>query len=300
LPKLSRNPWWRRAYRERWAYLFLAAPLLLFAVFRLVPILITLALGFMDYVPGGAAAWVGGENYAYVWRDDLFWKALRNTFLYTLGVVPLGLAVALLLSWLIFRLKSGTWQVIFKSAFYLPGVASGAILALVWLWMFNPAYGLLNWLCSLVGLGPFRWTGDARSALPSLVLMALAGGHGAAVVLLTAAMGSIPETYYEAARLDGAKAWAEFRSITLPLLRPTLLYLVVTSTIASFQVFTQVLLMTGGGPYYATTTWVHLIYTDAFEFFDFGKAAAEATLLFVGLALVAVVQYRFLSTDVEY
>jgi multiple sugar transport system permease protein len=244
--------------------------------------------------------WVGEENYRYALRDDLFWKALRNTLLYTLAVVPVGLAISLLLSWLIFHLKSGAWQALFKSAFYLPGVASGAILALVWLWLFNPAYGLLNWFCSLVGLGPFRWTGDAQSALPSLVLMALAGGHGAAVVLITAAMGSIPETYYEAARLDGARAWAQFQAITLPLLRPTLLYLVVTGTIASFQVFTQVLLMTGGGPYYATTTWVHLIYTDAFEYFDFGKAAAEATLLFIGLAVIAVVQYRFLSSDIEY
>src|SRR5947209_5047335 len=125
----------RQVYRERWAYLFLAVPLLLFAVFRVGPILATLALGFCDYMPGGAAAWVGGENYRYVLRDDLFWKALRNTIFYTLGVVPFGLAVALFLSWLIFHVKSESWQAVFKSAFYLPGVASGAILALVWLWI---------------------------------------------------------------------------------------------------------------------------------------------------------------------
>ena len=114
--------------------------------------------------------------------------------------------------------------------------------------------------------------------------MAVIGGHGAAIVLLTAAMGSIPSSYYEAARLDGAGAWRQLWTITVPLLRPTLLYLMVTSTIFSFQVFTQVLMMTSGGPHYATTTLVFLIFNDAFEYFDFGKAAAEATLLSLGLA----------------
>ncbi|MCY3773692.1 MAG: sugar ABC transporter permease [Gemmatimonadetes bacterium] len=137
-------------------------------------------------------------------------------------------------------------------------------------------------------------------ALPSLMFMAIMGGHGAAIVLLTAAMGGIPSSYYEAARLDGAGPWRQYWKITLPLLRPTLLYLLVTSTIASFQVFTQVLMMTGGGPDYATTTLVYLIYTDAFEYFDFGKASAEATLLSLSLAGIAVLQYKWLASDVEY
>lgn len=297
---MSTPRFFQTLYRERWAYLFLALPLTVFAIFRVVPVLATLFLGFSDYFPGGSPIWAGLSNYRYALSDDLFWKAVGQTVLFTLGVVPASILISLLLAHLIFGLKSAHAQTIFKSAFYIPVVTSGAILSLVWLWLYNPARGLFNYILSFVGLGPYLWTSDPEMALPSLMFMAVAGGHGAAIVLLTAAMGSIPATYYEAARMDGAAPWRQFWSITVPLLRPTLLYLVVTSTIASFQVFTQVLMMTGGGPNYATTTLVYLIYTDAFEYFDFGKAAAEATLLSLGLAVVAVVQYRWLSSDVEY
>ncbi|MCS6861668.1 MAG: sugar ABC transporter permease [Abditibacteriales bacterium] len=287
-------------YQERWAYLFLLVPLTLFALFRVAPIGLTLLLGFMDWFPNGQPVWVGLENFAYLFADDIFWKSLWNTVRYTVVVVPVGLCISLSLAWLIHGIRSRHWQGFFKAAFYLPGVTSGAILALVWVWIYNPTRGLLNYALSLVGLPPQQWINDPDWALPSLMLMPLVGGHGGAIVLLTAAMGSIPITYYEAAQLDGANAWQQLRRITLPLLKPTLLFLLITGTIASFQVFTQVLMMTGGGPYYATTTLVYLIYTDAFNYFDFGKAAACATVLFVILAAVAVVQYRLLSSEVEY
>ena len=290
----------RSLYRERWAYIFLAVPLALFIVFRVFPVMATLALGFADYFPGGRPLFVGLNNYGYALSDDLFWKSVGQTALYTLGVVPASVLISLVLAQLIVGLGHRWAQTVFKSAFYVPVVTSGAILSLVWLWLFNPARGLFNYVLSFVGLGPYAWISDPDMALPSLVFMAIAGGHGAAIVLLTAAMGNIPVTYYEAARIDGASGWRQFWQITVPLLRPTLLYLIVTTTIASFQVFTQVLMMTGGGPNYATTTLVYLIFTDAFEYFDFGKAAAEATILSIGLAVVAVIQYRWLASDVEY
>ena len=297
---VSQHPTLRAIIRERWAYLFLSVPLLLFLFFHVIPLVTTLLLGFADYFPGGFPVWVGLENYGYALTNDLFWKSLWNTALYAVGVVPASILISLLLAHLIFGLKRSSFQTLFKSAFYLPAVTSGAILSLVWLWLFNPARGLLNYLLDFIAIGPFTWTGDPTMAMPSLVLMAIVGGHGAAVVLLTAAMGSIPASYYEAAHLDGASSWRQFWTITIPLLRPTLLYLIITTTIGSFQVFTQVLMMTAGGPNYATTTLVYLIYTDAFEYFDFGKAAAEATILSVGLAAIAVIQYKWLSSDVEY
>ncbi len=290
----------RTILKERWAYLFLLLPLMLFAVFNILPMAATILLGFADYFPGGQPVWAGLGNYDFALSDDLFWKALGITILYTCGVVPASLLISLFLAYVIFGLKYAWAQAIFKSAFYIPVVTSGAILSLVWLWLFNPARGLLNYVLSLMGAGPFLWTSDPQMALPSLMFMAIMGGHGAAIVLLTAAMGSIPSSYYEAARMDGAGPWRQYWKITLPLLRPTLLYLLVTSTIASFQVFTQVLMMTGGGPDYATTTLVYLIYTDAFAYFDFGKAAAEATLLSLSLAGIAVLQYKWLASDVEY
>src|SRR5262249_40356129 len=151
-------------------------------------------------------------------------------------------------------------QLFFKSAYYLPGVTSAVVLALVWQYMFDPAYGLLNYLLSLAGRPGLQWLADYRTAPPSLIPIALVRGPGAAIIFTTAAMGSIPREAYEAARIDGAGWLTEFRSITLPLLRPTLLYLLVIATIGSFQVFTPVYVMTKGGPSYATNTLVYQIY----------------------------------------
>ncbi|MCY3773691.1 MAG: hypothetical protein OXG98_16920 [Gemmatimonadetes bacterium] len=144
----------RTVYKERWAYLFLLLPLLLFAVFNMLPMAATILLGFADYFPGGQPVWTGLENYAYALSDDLFWKALGITTLYTCGVVPASLLISLFLAYVIFRLKYAWAQVIFKSAFYLPVVTSGAILSLVWLWLFNPARGCSTTCCPSRGWGP--------------------------------------------------------------------------------------------------------------------------------------------------
>jgi multiple sugar transport system permease protein len=144
------------------------------------------------------------------------------------------------------------------------------------------------------------WIGDSRTALGTLIGMAFLGGQGAAVVLLSAAMNAIPRDYYEAARLDGAGAWQSFWHITLPLTKPTVLYLMIVGTIGSFQVFIPVYIITRGGPNHATDTIVYRIFTTAFDLFDFGRASAMAVVLFLVIAAAAVIQYRSLSADVEY
>lgn len=286
-------------YKERWAYIFLFFPLTVLFVFRILPMIWTVVISFSHYHPDGLS-WVGFKNYLDMFGHDLFWKALKNTAIYTIGVVPLGLIISLGLAQLIVQLRSKAAQNFFKSAFYLPAVASGAILSLVWLWLFEPSRGLLNYLLSLIGLGPFMWLGDPNIALFSIIFMTLAGGGGAAVVLLTASMGNIPDTLYESSRIDGSNRLQEFIWITVPLLKPTILYLLVVSTIASFQVFTQIYIMTSGGPYYSTLTSVYLMYSYAFEVMDFGKATAQGMILFIIVAALAVIQYRSLSADIEY
>ncbi|HET6455061.1 MAG TPA: sugar ABC transporter permease, partial [Armatimonadota bacterium] len=194
-------------------------------------------------------------------------------------------------------------QNFYKGAFYLPGVVSAVVVAMIWLWMFDSAHGLLNYMLPTMTGGvmkPISWLGDAHIALPSLMFMAVAGGGGGAVILYLAAMGGIPATLYEAARIDGANRWTEFWRITLPLLKPTTLYLAIMGTIGSFQVFTSIYMMTRGGPNYATTTVVYRIYETAFEFLKLGRASAMALILALIIVGVSIVQFKVLGTEVEY
>ena len=288
----------RRVWRNRWAYAFLAVPLATITLFVFVPIVMGVLISVQQWDIGGYH-WVGLENYVNVVRDDLFWHALRNTVIYSFATVPMGLVVALLLAALIVEL-SAPLQSLFRGALYLPAVVSGVVMAMVWRWVLDYDYGLLNYLLSLTGLGPVAWLGNPHTALGTLIGMAFLGGQGAAVVLLSAAMNNIPNDFYEAAYLDGAGRWQKFRHITLPLTKPTVLYLLIVGTIGSFQVFIPVYIITRGGPNHATDTIVFRIFTTAFDLFDFGRASAMAVILFFVIAVAAVIQYRYLAADVEY
>jgi len=288
----------RRLYKDRWGYAFIAPSFALFAVFFLIPVVWGGYLSLLDYQVFNRE-WVGLQNYGEILHDSIFWLSLRNTALYTLGIVPLWLGKALIISALIFPLAKPI-QTFFKGAFYLPHVTSSVIISMVWLWIFNPPFGLLNYIMELLGFAPHAWLGDVRTALLSIILMQVVMGGGSSIVLITAAMGSIPYHLYEAAYLDGATKTQAFFKVTIPLLRPTILYLLVTGTISSFQVFTNVYLMTQGGPQFSTMTLVYLIYDTAFKQFRFGLASAQAVVLFAIVFALAIVQFRFLGQEVEY
>ncbi len=185
---------------------------------------------------------------------------------------------------------------------YLPLVNSAILVAMVWRWIFNPnPFGLANALLGLLGLGPHPWIGSSDEALAAVILSTVLIIPGGGVVLYSAAIGGIPRELYEAAEVEGAGWYAKWRNITIPLLRPTTLYLIVVYTILAFQVFERVYIMTnGGGPNNATITIVQLIYSTAFQFGRYGLASAQAVVLFVMAVVVAVIQFRWLQTDVEY
>jgi len=289
---------WKIIKEEKSGYLFVLLPLSIFVLFRIVPIIWSFVLSLMQYFPG-RSYWVGLGNFKDVIEDDVFWKSMKNTIFYALGITPGGLLISLVLSNFISARKRKV-QIFFKSAFYLPMVASGAILSLIWIWLFNSAYGLFNYLLSLIRLGPVFWLGDPTIALFSLIFMMLVSGQGASIILLCASMQNIPQTLYEAARIDGSTKWSEFWHITLPLVKPTILYLLIMGTIWSFQIFTQIFIMTEGGPYYATSSIVYLLYTTAFNRFNFGKACCEGLFLFAIIITLAYLQYKFLGSEVEY
>jgi multiple sugar transport system permease protein len=228
-----------------------------------------------------------------------FWAALQHTVQYAVVVVAVWITASLIIAALLQPLSNRV-QSFFRAAFYLPYVTSVVIISLVWIWVFNVQYGLFNWVLDGLGLPMVRWLGDPKIALWSIILSTILIIPGSGVVLYSAAIGSIPRDLYEAAEVEGANALHKWRSITIPLLQPTTLYLTVIYTIAAFQVFDRVYIMTQGGPVGSTTTIVQAIYSTAFSDFNFGKASAEALVLFFIIAAFSVVQFRFLQTEVEY
>lgn len=283
----------------KWCYFFIAVPVLLFVAFTLYPIISAFIMSFQNYSPL-ETEWVGVSNYRFALTDPVFWRSMKVTLIYTLGTVPVNLAISLILAYLVFQLRTKS-QTFFKAALYLPAVTSGVTLSLVWLWILDPTpAGLLNRFLGILGVENVVWLGSSKTALFSLMLMTYLGSHGPSLILYLSAMGGIPKSLYEAADVDAASNWSKLRNITWPLLKPTTLYLLVTGVINSFQVFMNVYLMTQGGPNFATTTIAYLIYQNAFRYFDFGLASAMSFLLAVVIVVVSALQFKYLSTDVEY
>ncbi|MBX3143265.1 MAG: sugar ABC transporter permease [Trueperaceae bacterium] len=281
-----------------WGAVFAAPQTVLFLIFFLLPVVMAFALAFMEVRPT-RMTWIGLDNFRRVFNDPLFGKALVNTSIFTGVVVLFWLGKALLIAYLLDPMNR-TLQTFFKSAFYLPAVTSSVIISLVWLWIFNPAFGLLNGLMVALGLQPVAWLGNTQTALPALMAMQIIMGGGSSIVLLSAALARIPRDLYEVAIIDGAKRSTIFAQIILPLIRPTLLYLVVTGTINTFQIFEAVYVMTQGGPQFATTTVVYRIYVEAFQRFNLGLASAQAIVLFAITMVLAAIQFRLMGQNVEY
>lgn len=283
--------------KYKWEYFFILPKFVLFLIFIVIPVFWAFFLSFQEFGIFDTK-WVGLANFKEVFTDDLFWIALWNTFRYTVVVVPCQILIALILASLIHPF-SRKIQIFFRGAYYLPTVISVVVISMVWRWMYT-SKGLINYFLSVLNLGPINWLGSSNWALPAIILISILTPPGVGIILYLAAMDSIPESLYEAARIDGAGSIVSWFRITLPLIKPTTLYLVVIGTIGSFQVFAQVLLLTDGGPGYATTTLVHLIYNSAFRDFNFSLASAQAIILGCIVLIFAFIQFKFLSTDVEY
>jgi len=288
------------AQRYGWSYVFIAPTLLFFALFTLLPVIQAFLLSLQNATIVGGT-WVGIDNFLTLARDPIFLKAVANTVVYSIITVAAQIGLALLIAGLLQPLSKNA-QSFYRALFYLPLVNSAILVAMVWRWIFNPnPFGLANALLSLFGLNPHPWIGSSDEALAAVILSTVLIIPGGGVVLYSAAIGGIPRELYEAADVEGAGWYTKWRHITIPLLRPTTLYLIVVYTIAAFQVFERVYIMTnGGGPNNATITIVQLIYSTAFQFGRYGLASAQAVVLFVMAVVVAVIQFRWLQSDVEY
>jgi multiple sugar transport system permease protein len=276
-----------RAYSRATAWAFFSPWVISYGLFGLFPFVFSLAASFTDYSPirPGATRLVGLDNYGRALADPAFWSALMNTATFVIGTIPFTTGLALALALAVQPHFRG--RTLFRVGFFLPSVVSVVVLSLVFKGLYA-ANGSLNTLLGALGLPTPQWLNDPSTALPAIMAMDVWSASGYYMIIFLAGLESIPRELYEAARLEGAGPWTCFRRITLPLLRPTLLFVVVVNTVRSLQIFAEVFVMTRGGPLGRTTTVVYYLYEEAFSRFHLGYASAVAYLLFVvSLALAA-------------
>lgn len=297
--RITRNPF-RISNRHRETlvgYLFLSPWLFGFVLFLAGPMAASLYFSFTEYTVLHPPRWIGLANYGRMVEDDLFYQALSVTARYTAVSVPLGIMAALGLAILLNQRIVA--RGLLRTVFYLPSIISGVAVAVVFAWIFNAQFGVLNYLLSLVGIAGPNWLGSPRWALWAFMLMSL-WGVGGNVVIFLAALQGVPKALYEAAALDGATSWRRFWSITLPMISPAILFVAIIGIIASFQTFTQSYIMTGGGPANATLFYLLYLYKNAFTWFEMGYASALAWVLFLVIILCTALLLRTSGSWVYY
>jgi multiple sugar transport system permease protein len=283
-----------RAPRFNPAWGFVGPALLVITVFFFVPVVASLVLSLTDFDIYAVAdphqlRVVGLANYARLLHQPRFWIALRNTLYFVLVGGPLSVAVSLTAA-LLLNARLVRWQGLFRTIFFLPVVTTLVAVAVVWRYLYHPRHGLLNYLLALAGMGPVDWLGDPRWAMPAIILLAVWKNFGFNMIIFVAGLQNIPTRLYEAARLDGASAWQQFRHVTLPMLAPTFLFVAIITMIGYFQLFAEPYVMTQGGPANSTLSVVLLMYEEGFRWWSMGHGAAIAFVLFAIILGVTLLQ----------
>jgi len=279
------------------AYLMVAIWLVGFFIFTVGPIIASMWLSLTKWDLISAAQWIGITNFRTMLKDDLIWTSLWNTFYYTLILVPLstvgalGLALAMNL-----RLRGMRF---YRTVYYLPSITPVVATTLLWLMIFQPEYGIANYVLQKLGIPKQLWLLSPEQAKPVLILMALWGVGGGMPIFL-AGLQAIPREFYEAAEIDGSNYWNSFLYVTLPLLTPVIFFSVVTGIIGTFQVFANAYVATNGGPGNDTLFYVLLLYRNAFQYFKMGYASAMAWVLFIFVLIFTIIQFRFARRWVHY
>jgi multiple sugar transport system permease protein len=257
-----------------------------------------LYLSFTNYDVFTKMDWIGTTNYEDVFQDELFWRALINTVTYTAWSIPLSMAIGLGLALLLNQKLRGLG--IYRTVYYVPVVTSMVAVAMIWIQLFDPLYGVISNGLEAIGIKGIDWLGDPNLAMPSIIAVSVWKVIGWNMLIYLAGLQGIPDYLKEAAAIDGANRWQAFWKIILPLLQPTTFFIFVTSLIGAFQVFDVVYVMTGGGPAGATTTLVHQIYNAAFKALDMGYAAAMSFVLFGIILVVSLFSMRAVRGEVAY
>ncbi len=273
-----------------WGYLLIAPSMLGVLAFSLFPVLAALGISFTDWNLITPPEYVSLSNYRVLLGDPNFTRVLLNTLYYTAGTVPLNLVLSLALAVALNQKIRGI--ALYRTAYFIPVVSSMVAVGLIWSWLYDTNYGLINALLVKMHLSPVGWLTSTEWAMPAVIITSVWKSLGFNMMIFLAALQDIPKALYEAAKIDGANSWQLFRHITLPLVTPAVFFVLIMGIIGSFQAFDQVYVMTEGGPARATTVIVFYIWQNAFEFFKMGYASATAYVLFLLILAGTIIQWR--------
>ncbi len=281
------------------AYLYLMPTVVILVAFHVLPIFYSLAVSFYEWDLIGQPEYVGVGNYSRLFDDPMFYKSLWNTVYYAAVSVPLSIFFSLIIAMLLNNPISAIG--LYRTIYFIPVITSINAVAIVWNFIYHPDFGLLNKILAIFSIDPRAWLQDPAWAMPAIIFMSVWKGLGHNVIIFLAGLQNIPRHLYEAARIDGASRWQQFRHITWPLLSPTTFFIFTISTIGSFQVFSQVYMMTPrGGPLKSTMVVVYYLYRKAFEQFEFGYALAAAFVLFMIIFACTLFNKLYLEKKVHY
>jgi len=287
------------AKESRTSYLLLLPYVVYFLAFLAYPLLFAFYLTFHEWaIIAPEKPFVGLRNYARLLQDDVFWTSMKNVLVYLSINLPaqmiLSLALALLVN------QKIRFRGFFRSVFFMPSVVSGVVVSTVFLWLYSPQFGLLNYYLGKIGIPPQRWITSVSQAMPSISLMASWRQVGYFAVIYLAGLQAIPPVLYKASAVDGANSWRQFWHVTLPLLNPTILLVLMVSTIWGFLVFTEPFVMTEGGPLHATTTPTLYLYKEAFSYLRMGYAATVGVVLGLIILVINVVEKKWVEREIAY
>ncbi len=274
-------------------YLFITPSVLFFIAIYAYPVLYALVMSFFDWkLLAGSRPFIGFQNFKYVFSSaSIFWPSLKVTAYYSVTTVFLFISLGLILA-VVFNKLIPSIRTLMRTITFLPVLTSGVAIAIIWKWMYVPRGGLLNGLFAYIGLGPFKFLTSSKQVMPSIIASSVWSIVGYDMLIFTAGLASIPNEYYEAAKIDGASEWDLFWHITLPLLRPVTFFLVVTGLIGAFQAFTPMYVMANGGPGISSTTLTLYIYREAFQRYKMGLGCAIAFVQFLMILFLTVVQFK--------
>ncbi|MDI6617851.1 MAG: sugar ABC transporter permease [Clostridiales bacterium] len=284
-------------------YFFLVPAFLVFSIFIFWPLIQSLYLSFFKYniININTPQFVGLKNYSFILHDQIFWTSIVNTVIYVLGTIPLKLLFGLLLA-LAVNSKFIKFKTFYRTSFYMPVICSMVAVSIVWSLLFNPGpNGIVNIILSKFKINPLGWGSDSNLSLLTVMLLGIWKEIGYVMMIYLSGLMAIPQDIYEAASLDPVSSFQKFMYLTLPLLRPTTIFLLITEMIGSFQVFTPIYVITGGGPGYSSTTIINYLYNKGFQEYSMGQACAVAYVLFAVLLLLTILQNKFSkSEEVSY
>ena len=286
--------------QNRAGFLFVLPALLFFGSVFILPLAQSIAYSFYKILPGGTMEFVGLRLYEKVLTDSTFWTAVYNTVHLLILSVPTTVILALAVALGLNRITSLRWRNLWAAMYFLPFATSLVAAALIWQWIYEPIYGVLNYALSYLGIPPQKWLQSLFQVRPSIAAIGIWIRIGFDTMIFLAALQTIPEEYYEAARIDGASSYQQLRYVTLPLLNAQVIMVCILELIFNFKIFDQVYATTQGGPANASQTIIMLLYDTAFKFFRFGDASVMAVFVFVTLMIVTLVQWRIFRKPVEY